>query len=777
MKMLMARIFGAIAALWLVVAVTPAQADCGGVFGANKVCGTASTPDFAGAVDRGFVFATDYGASTAASAATNRAAIQAAIDATPVGGIAVLIGATFATDAAIYVNKTMTLLCGGGSRGSPNIRMQSLSENIIVLSATSARAIGCAIDRVTTGTPTGDGFVIGDIRKLTADCSITIGLTLVTCASAPFVPGDVGKGFSLEGAGSTGNYLFSSIASYVSATQINVATPASSSQSSKTAYFGVPPFDVRIDDFIALNSVHQVRVEDGQKWIITRGFALGPNGALIQNVLAADAGEGNVDNVTFFPTDNTNGYGIKWTSSGGLRLANVKVTGGKYGIFQNWTFGASGGMFATNVAVENCETAGFYSLNTVLLTRTAIEGFSVGCSGSAVQAVSIDPASTVAMTELAISNLTYVGSNASTPIIDLNDVERVTLSNNVIYNSGVGTCLSIATTVNGIRIGSDNYFGCATETTGGSPTDMRFGPQIHGFGMGANGLVYGFGGNSRQIAATTAATDGQLIVGQTSNPPLPKTISGDVTFSAAGAATIANDAVTNAKLANMANATTKCRTTAGTGDPEDCTAAQVAAFLSAPTYTVYTSGSGTHTTASNAKALEIELVGGGGGGAGSGTTPGAAGAGGNTTFSTLAGNGGGAGLANGGSCSGGTASNGYLNLPGAVSQTATGSANSFGGMGANSPFGGGGAGGVQGSAGKDALANTGSGGGGAGDGATVNSGGGGCSGGYVKAILTSPSASYSYAVGAAGTAGTAGTSGAAGGAGAAGIIIVKTIFQ
>lgn len=43
--------------------------------------------------------------------------------------------------------------------------------------------------------------------------------------------------------------------------------------------------------------------------------------------------------------------------------------------------------------------------------------------------------------------------------------------------------------------------------------------------------------------------------------------------------TLADDSVTNAKLANMANATIKCRTTAGTGDPEDCTGTQVTALL------------------------------------------------------------------------------------------------------------------------------------------------------------------------------------------------------
>lgn len=44
-------------------------------------------------------------------------------------------------------------------------------------------------------------------------------------------------------------------------------------------------------------------------------------------------------------------------------------------------------------------------------------------------------------------------------------------------------------------------------------------------------------------------------------------------------AAVQANAVTNAKLAQMANATLKCRTTAGSGDPEDCTTAQVNALL------------------------------------------------------------------------------------------------------------------------------------------------------------------------------------------------------
>jgi hypothetical protein len=59
-------------------------------------------------------------------------------------------------------------------------------------------------------------------------------------------------------------------------------------------------------------------------------------------------------------------------------------------------------------------------------------------------------------------------------------------------------------------------------------------------------------------------------------------LTGDVTAgpgSGSQGAAIANDAVTNTKLANMANATIKGRNTAGTGDPEDVTMAQLAALI------------------------------------------------------------------------------------------------------------------------------------------------------------------------------------------------------
>jgi len=77
--------------------------------------------------------------------------------------------------------------------------------------------------------------------------------------------------------------------------------------------------------------------------------------------------------------------------------------------------------------------------------------------------------------------------------------------------------------------------------------------------------------------ATTAYVKAQNYI--TGNQSI--TLSGDAsgTGTTAITVTIANDAVSNAKLANMANATIKGRSTAGTGDPEDLSASQVKTIL------------------------------------------------------------------------------------------------------------------------------------------------------------------------------------------------------
>ena len=203
--------------------------------------------------------------------------------------------------------------------------------------------------------------------------------------------------------------------------------------------------------------------------------------------------------------------------------------------------------------------------------------------------------------------------------------------------------------------------------------------------------------------------------------------------------------------------------------------------ISNPTQTIYTSGSGTYTVPTGVKWLRVRMVGGGGGGSGGGTSGGTGGTGGTTTlgssFLTCVGGTGGAEDAGSGGA-GGTATGGDINITGQagfgnITFSATNNAQA-GVPGGSSMLGLGG----QGNNNTNGGAGTGYGSGGAA--AYWTSGhfpmpGG--AGGYLEKLISSPSATYAYAVGAAGTAGTAGTGGGAGGAGTSGIIIIEEHYN
>lgn len=115
--------------------------------------------------------------------------------------------------------------------------------------------------------------------------------------------------------------------------------------------------------------------------------------------------------------------------------------------------------------------------------------------------------------------------------------------------------------------------GNATNATA-APTDIVAGSDTHV--LRRSGTTLGFG-----TIDTSAIGSGTLAAAR-----MPA-LTGDVTSSAGTVATtIAAGAVTNAKLADMATQTIKGRATAGTGDPEDLTAAQVRSIIGAPRYYV-----------------------------------------------------------------------------------------------------------------------------------------------------------------------------------------------
>lgn len=210
------------------------------------------------------------------------------------------------------------------------------------------------------------------------------------------------------------------------------------------------------------------------------------------------------------------------------------------------------------------------------------------------------------------------------------------------------------------------------------------------------------------------------------------------------------------------------------------------ANMTVPATTRYASGSGNYTVPTPAPLyLRVKVLGAGGGGAASGTSPGAATAGGASSFGgTLAVSGGGSpGVTTTGGASGSVSFAAPAQLVfafgGEVGRTGYGAAPSGGGAGGSNIYGGGGSGGALSTGGGFSGTAFGSGGGGAGAGASGSSGAGGGAGGYVEVIIPTPTAgaTYAYAVGAAGNGGAAGTSGLAGGNGSAGLIMIEQFYQ
>lgn len=210
-----------------------------------------------------------------------------------------------------------------------------------------------------------------------------------------------------------------------------------------------------------------------------------------------------------------------------------------------------------------------------------------------------------------------------------------------------------------------------------------------------------------------------------------------------------------------------------------------------PTVQTFTSGSGTYTTPANVKYIKVRMVGGGGGGSGSGSSGGGNGTSGtSTTFGTSLLTAAFGVLGGYGSAAGGAGGVGTVSAPAIGSSVTggagigsdyTGAASSIqwsGGSGGDSALGGSGKGSNQ-SAGSSASANSGSGGAGGGMNGTASSftGCGGGAGAYIEAIISAPSATYSYTVGAAGSGGSAGTNGSAGGNGGSGLIEVTEYYS
>ena len=104
----------------------------------------------------------------------------------------------------------------------------------------------------------------GNVQTTNGGCSMTAGSPALTCTSAPFVSADVGKTIYVQGAGTSGASLSSTISSYNSATKVTLANNAATTVSGNSIFWAT-------DDTTALQNAYNYAVAHGYALYIPSG--------------------------------------------------------------------------------------------------------------------------------------------------------------------------------------------------------------------------------------------------------------------------------------------------------------------------------------------------------------------------------------------------------------------------------------------------------------------------------------------------------------------------
>jgi len=242
------------------------------------------------------------------------------------------------------------------------------------------------------------------------------------------------------------------------------------------------------------------------------------------------------------------------------------------------TITASGGVSTHNLldsTVHTDTTTGTVARGDLITGQTATPKWTRLAKGTASQFLQSDGTDLAWITLSGDATLSAgvltIANNAITNV-KVNDVawSKITGRPTTLSGYGITDALSNSTTST-----QDGYFGdiyLRDDTTPSHYLQITIAENL----TAARSLSIITGDASRTLTFTGNAT-----ISGTNTGDQTITLTGDVTGSGTGsfAATIANDAVTNAKLANVSTATFKGRVTAGTGDPEDLTGTQATTLL------------------------------------------------------------------------------------------------------------------------------------------------------------------------------------------------------
>lgn len=502
------------------------------------------------------------------------------------------------------------------------------------------------------------------------DCAITSGSSTLTCNSVTFTADDVGKQVTVAGAGVAGANLGTSIAAIVGP---GVHSVALTNTASTTVNAGTKTTQYCTDDTVAFNQAIasglpaqsiSLWIPPGQYCVYNVNLANNP-GIYIDGVPNTFAGAGctpnfyNAGSILVPVRDTTNGGILDLTGAVAVRIRNIQIGNGACSPVT-----VASGLLIASSATKACT---LHDFNNVFISGkfAAASLYIYGCQDSRItnsflynyhptNATVVACFADNAFSQASVNTTIVTGNSfcsgwsmiytelhqgatgpTTTPTLSLRGVGLMELIGTGVDNSSKGTasgaifCVKVAgTNCRIVFLGSL----CYTEQPGNEP-DYCF---VADAGSGASLAIFG-GGNSETFTiaktngtvtfeqldgATTptlSLTNGHIFVGNGSNVATDVAMSGDTTIVAGGAVTIANNAVTtakinnlavtNGKLANMPALTLKGNNTGGSAAANDLTFTTVNPMLNYSTY-IAAFATGVNFNAVGDTTLNITLPGG-----------------------------------------------------------------------------------------------------------------------------------------------------------------------